>query len=125
MSSNRKRQPAMSPEAHESRMIELAMKRAEQQLEDGTASAQVIVHFLKLGTSREKIEQEKIDLEKKLLEAKVDVIESTARSEELYSRAIEAMRSYSGGNSGSSSSSLSVRASHSACLACASATAFS
>ena len=97
MSSNRKRQPALSPEAHESRMIELAMKRAEQQLEDGTASAQVIVHFLKLGTSREKIEQEKIDLEKKLLEAKVDVIESTARSEELYSRAIEAMRSYSGG----------------------------
>ena len=75
MSSTRKRQPALSPEAHESRMIELAMKRAEQQLEDGTASAQVIVHFLKLGTSREQIEQEKIDLEKKLLEAKVDVLQ--------------------------------------------------
>jgi TRAP-type uncharacterized transport system substrate-binding protein len=77
-------------------MINLAVERAEQQLRDGTASAQVITHYLKLGTSRERLEQERLRRENRLLEAKVDAIASAQRVEELYGQALAAMRSYSG-----------------------------
>ena len=45
----RKIRPALSPEARENQLIDLAVNLAEQQLLDGTASSQVITHFLKLG----------------------------------------------------------------------------
>jgi hypothetical protein len=77
-------------------MIALADKLAEQQMRDGTASAQVITHFLKLGSSRERLEQGKIELEKKLLEAKAEQIAGQARQEELFAKAIKAMRAYQG-----------------------------
>lgn len=77
-------------------MIELADRLAEKQLRDGSASAQVITHYLKLGSSRERLEQEKIGLEKELLRAKADAIAGQARQEELFVRAIKAMRSYQG-----------------------------
>lgn len=92
----RKRPPAKSPEARENEMIALAVDLAEQQLREGTASSQVITHFLKLATTRESLEKEKIRRENELLRAKVEAIESDKRSEELYSQAIEAMRRYSG-----------------------------
>ena len=44
---------ALTPEAEENQCIHLAMQRAKEQLLDGTASSQVIVHFLKLGSSKE------------------------------------------------------------------------
>lgn len=77
-------------------MIELADQLAERQLREGTASAQVITHYLKLGSSRERLEQEKLVLETKLVEAKTEAIAATARSEELFAEAIKAMRSYQG-----------------------------
>jgi hypothetical protein len=75
-------------------MIALAVDLAEKQLREGTASAQVITHYLKLGSTREKIEKEIMREQKKLLEAKTDAIQSAARVEELYSNAIAAMQSY-------------------------------
>lgn len=78
-------------------MISLADELAERQLRDGSASAQVITHYLKLGSSRERLEQEKIGLEKELLKAKADAIANQARSEEMFAKAIKAMRSYQGG----------------------------
>lgn len=75
-------------------MIALAVDLAEKQLREGTASAQVITHYLKLGSTREKIEKEILRKQEKLLEAKTDAIQSTQRVEELYANAIEAMRSY-------------------------------
>lgn len=88
--------PATTPEARENQMIALAVDLAEQQLRDGTASSQVISHYLKLGSSREKLEQERIAQENKLLEAKIEAAESEKRVEELYLMALNAMRSYSG-----------------------------
>lgn len=76
------------------------MALAEQQLIDGTASAQVITHYLKLGSSREKLEQAKLDKENTLLLAKAEAIESAKRVEELYVNALNAMRTYSGSGSG-------------------------
>lgn len=88
--------PAKSAEEQENRMISLAIGLAEEQLRNGTASAQVITHYLKLGSSRERLEQENKELENQLLAAKTEAIKSAERVEELYAQAIEAMQSYAG-----------------------------
>lgn len=80
----------------ENRMISLAEKLAEQQLLDGTASAQVITHYLKIGSSKERLEKEKLMEENKLLKARTESLQSTKRIEELYSKAITSMRDYAG-----------------------------
>lgn len=91
-----KRRPPISPEANENQMIALAENLARKQLEEGTASAQVITHYLKLGTSIAKLEKEKLEKENKLLDAKRESIVSTQRGEELFEKAIDAMKRYSG-----------------------------
>lgn len=92
----RKRPPATTPEGRENQLIAKAVDLAEQQLEDGTASAQVISHYLKLGSSRERLEQERLTNENSLLVAKREAMASAQRVEELYSAAIDAMRRYAG-----------------------------
>jgi hypothetical protein len=77
-------------------MVLAAVELAEKQLREGTASAQVITHFLKLGSTREKLEQERLSGENKLLEAKIESMASQKRVEELYSAALNAMRTYAG-----------------------------
>lgn len=88
--------PALNPDTRENQMIALAVDLAEKQLIEGTASSQVITHFLKLATSRERLEREKLEKENELLRAKTEAIESAKRVEELYSDALRAMRSYRG-----------------------------
>lgn len=92
----RKMRPAFSPEARENQLISLAVDLAEQQLREGTASSQVITHYLKLGSSKEKIEKEILEKQKELIEAKTQNYNSNARVEELYAQALEAMRAYAG-----------------------------
>lgn len=92
----KKRPPAKTPEARENQLIELAVDLAEEQMLNGTASSQVITHFLKLGTTRAALEAEKIKRENELLKAKTENLESMKRVEELYQDAIKAMRRYSG-----------------------------
>ena len=88
--------PVMTPEARENQLISLAIDLAEQQLRNGTASSQVITHYLKLGSSKEKLEKEILEEQKKLVVAKTSAIESQERIDELYAGAIAAMRSYNG-----------------------------
>ena len=95
-SSDRKIRPALTPEARENQMISLAIDLAQKQLIEGTASSQVITHFLKLGSSREKLEQETMKKNQELIEAKREQLESEKRTEELYKDALAAMRTYSG-----------------------------
>ena len=97
-SNNNKMRPALTPEARENQMIFLATELAEQQLRDGTASSQVITHYLKLGSSKEKLEHEILKEQKKLITAKTESLESSKRIEELYANAITAMREYGGHN---------------------------
>lgn len=87
---------AKTLEAREDELISLAVDLAEQQLRDGTATAQVITHYLKLGSTKEKIEKDMMLEQKKLLKAKTDALEANKRTEELYRKALSAMRSYSG-----------------------------
>lgn len=88
--------PALDPEARESQMISYAIDLAEKQLLDGTASSQVITHFLKLGTEREKTEREILKQQKELITAKTEALKSQKRVEELYAEALSAMRKYNG-----------------------------
>lgn len=97
-SKGRKGRPATSPEERENQLISLAADLAEQQLREGTASAQVITHFLKMASTREQLEQERLQRENLLLSAKVDQIASSKRIEELYETALNAMRQYAGRN---------------------------
>ena len=90
------RRPAVTVEARENQLISLAVDLAEQQLRDGTASSQVITHFLKLGTTRAELEKEKLKRENKLLEAKTKATESSEEIKALYDNAIKAMRNYAG-----------------------------
>lgn len=95
-SSGRKLRPALSVEARENQLISLAMDNAERQLMDGTASSQVITHFLKLGSTKERIEREILEKQKELVVAKTENLRSAKRIEELYENALEAMRTYGG-----------------------------
>lgn len=90
------RKPATTPEGRENQMIALAVDLAEKQFRDGTASAQVISHYLKLGSSREKLEQERIARENELLAEKAESMRSAVRVEQLYMDALNAMRTYAG-----------------------------
>lgn len=94
--STRKIKPATTPEAREQQMIALAVDLAEKQLLEGTASSQVITHFLKLATSKAELEKEKMKKENELLSAKTEALQSAKRVEELYANALAAMRTYSG-----------------------------
>ena len=93
--------PALTPEAREKQLISLANDLAEKQLREGTASSQVITHYLKLGSTKERLEKEKLEEENKLLKARTEALQSAKRVEELYADAIAAMKRYSG-NGGSS-----------------------
>lgn len=93
----RKVRPATTPEGRENQLISLAADLAEKQLRDGSAASQVITHFLKLGSTREKVEQERLKRENLLLSAKIDQIASAKKIEQLYEAALNAMRQYTGG----------------------------
>lgn len=93
---SRKLRPALNPEARENQLISLAVDLAEKQLQEGTASSQVITHYLKLGSTKERQERDKLEEEIKLLRAKTKAIESAERVELLYKDAISAMKRYSG-----------------------------
>lgn len=94
--SSKKIRPATTPEARENQLIALAVDLAEKQLIEGTASSQVITHYLKLGSTKEKIEREILEKQKMLIEAKTENLQSSKRIEELYVNAINAMKNYSG-----------------------------
>lgn len=94
--SPRRRAPALTPEEREDQLISLAVRLAEKQLSEGTASAQVITHYLKLGSTQAQLEKIKLENENKLLSAKTESLQSAKRTEELYKQALDAMRAYSG-----------------------------
>lgn len=87
---------ALTPEARENQLISLAVNLAEKQLREGTASSQVITHYLKLGSTKERMEKEMMQEQIKLLTAKTQALESAKHSEELYAEALAAFKRYSG-----------------------------
>jgi hypothetical protein len=92
----RKKRPALNPEARENQMISLAIDLAEKQLMEGTASSQVITHYLKLASTKERLEKEILEKQKDLITAKTEQLKSYAQSEQIAKEAIEAFKRYAG-----------------------------
>lgn len=90
----RQQRPATSPEAREKQLVNLAVQLAEKQLVDGTASAAVITHFLKLGTEKEKLERTKLETELELIRAKADNLNKDNDMKELTEKALNALKNY-------------------------------
>ena len=91
-----RRKPATTAEGRESQLISMALDLVEDRLRKGTASAQEVTHLLKLGSSREQLEQQRIAHENELMRVKIQAAERDKEIEELYRGAINAMRSYTG-----------------------------
>lgn len=91
-----KQRPAMSLEEKENLMVDLAFRACEKRLRDGTATAQEIIHYLKLGSVRSQKEQKLLDQEIELKRVKREALEAAKNAEERYSAAIKAMGIYSG-----------------------------
>ena len=93
---SREMRPALTPEARENQLIYLATDLAEKQLRERTAYSQIITQYLKLRSTKEKLEREKLEEENKLLRAKTENLQSQKNVEEAYLKAINAMKRYSG-----------------------------
>lgn len=91
-----RRRPAISPEAREAQLVDLAMKLVEQRLLDGTASSQETTHFLKLASPKAKLENERLIEENKLLRARTEALEKQKQDSINYEEVIRALRSYNG-----------------------------
>lgn len=91
-----KQRPGLTPEARENQLIALAVDLAEKQLLEGTASSQVITHYLKLGTTKERIEKEILEKQKELISAKTEALRDSKAMTEMYQKALKAMQRYSG-----------------------------
>lgn len=94
--SKRTIRPALTPEARENQLIELAMDLVEKRILEGTASSQETTHFLKLGSQKARLEKEALEKQIELMEAKKNNLAATAQMGEMYEEAIKAMRRYSG-----------------------------
>lgn len=92
----KKSRPSLTPEAKESRLIALAMDAVEERILNGEATSQELVHFLKLGSSKNRAEMEKLQGENELLRAKTESIESSKDIQKLFSEAISAFKGYQG-----------------------------
>lgn len=88
--------PAMTPEDQEDQLISLAVDLALQRLKDGTASNQLVSEILKLGTTKERLQKEKLKRENDMLRAKTEAIEAQKHTDEMYKKALDAMRTYAG-----------------------------
>lgn len=91
-----RRRPALTPEARENQMIALAVDLVEQRLIDGTASSQETTHFLKLASTKARLEKEKLQREVDLMIAKTEAIKAEEKKEEFYSKVLDALKNYNG-----------------------------
>ena len=88
--------PARTEEEEEKRACGYAMDLAIKWMREGTAPAQVVTHFLKIGSLREQAELEKTRREIELLKAKKKAIESAEEQDKKYQEVIKAISSYAG-----------------------------
>lgn len=94
--SSKPMRPGLTPESDENQMISLAVDLAKKQLQEGTASSQVITHFLKLATEKSRLEKEKLKRENELLRAKTEDLESSKEQAVKYEEVIKALQRYNG-----------------------------
>lgn len=87
---------ATTPEGMENECIALAYELVAKRLREGTATSAETVHFLKMGSEKDRLEKRNLSKDLELKQAKTEALQSAKRVEELYNDAIAAMRSYAG-----------------------------
>ena len=98
--SRRSSRPASSPKERENQLIAKAYDLAEKRIEEGTATSQEVCFFLKLGSSKEQLEQKLLDTEVELAKAKAQALRDTKDIKELYENAQKAILTYQGKDNG-------------------------
>lgn len=96
MKTREKRPPARTPEEEENYMIEISMREAEKKILSGKASSQLLTHFLKKASMKDRLEKQKLEAEVELMKAKTESLKSQRALDELYSKAIKAFAIYTG-----------------------------
>lgn len=94
----RNSRPMATPESREQQLVNKAINLAEKQLEDGTASAAVITHYLKLATKKEYLERQILAEQAELIKAKSSSIKKGKDNETSAKEALEALKSYKSGS---------------------------
>lgn len=97
---------ALTPEAEENRLIALAYQLVEKRMREGTASSQETVHFLKLGSAKNRMEMENLRAQNALLLAKTTALEANAEQDSKYAEVIKALGIYRGTSDGDESEEL-------------------
>lgn len=92
------RRKAKTPEARENQIIDMAIDLAEKQIEEGTVSPMVLAHYIRMGSTKERLEREKLKKENEHLQAKIEALQFTRETGERYEAALRAFASYSGKN---------------------------
>lgn len=93
---SRRSGPATTPEGRESQLVSLAYDLVEKRIRAGTATSQETTHFLKLGSTRERLEQQRLAYENQLTSARIQQLDSQQKMEDLYRKALNAMSTYQG-----------------------------
>lgn len=92
--------PTLTVEGRENQLIAAAYDLAEKRILEGTASSQELTYFLKMGSSKTKLENEKLKEEVTHLRAKTSALEAQISNEALLDKALRAFRSYRGEDEG-------------------------
>lgn len=87
--------PPINDEALENKLVSLAFAQAKAQMEEGEASSQIVTHFLRLGSVKAHIELEKLELENRLLEEKIQAEQAGQKLNEMFGEVLAALKSYS------------------------------
>lgn len=96
----KKSPPAYTDDERERQLIALAYDEVEKRIRSGKASSQELVHFLKMGSSRERQERKIMIQNEALLGAKTEAIEQQKSSEIFMQDALNAFKVYAGDEDG-------------------------
>lgn len=88
--------PAATLEDREAQLVHAAMNLVEFRMHSGSASAQETVHFLRLGSVKNQLEQDRLRSENLVLQTRVKEMESRTSTEGAAAAALNAFRGYSG-----------------------------
>jgi len=88
--------PAITPQERDKQLALLATEAIERRIRSGEATAQELVYYAKKGSNRDKIEEQMLENQNKLLEAKTMQIEEAKKAQESYDKVIRALAKYNG-----------------------------
>lgn len=96
----KKSPPAYNDDEREKQLIALAYDEVERRIRNHEATSQELVHFLKMGSGREKQERKLMVKNEALLGAKTEAIEQQKATDLYMQDALKAFKVYAGDEDG-------------------------